>query len=197
MNTKLLALSVILSASVSTSAFALDGGQLNFAGLVSDNTCDMHVDGGAQDKDIQLSTASVAEVNTAGDVNLATLGAKPKLFSITVDCSNSGMDLTAKPNATMVMSSQFYSNSRGTLNNDTSINNPSSGVNLAIHNVKADGTFKQVKVNDPADEYTATFNTSGVASWNFAASYVTQNKTLVPVVAGFVKSNAAYTITYP
>lgn len=197
MNTKLLALSVILSATVSSSAFALDGGQLNFAGLVSDNTCDMHVDGGAQDKDIQLSTATVAEVKAVGDVDLATLGAKPKLFSITVDCSNSGQDITAHPDAVIVMNSQFYSNSHGTLNNDTSISNPSSGVNLAIHSIKADGTFKQVKVNDPTDSYSTKFDTNSVATWNFAASYVTQDETLVPVVAGFVKSNAAYTITYP
>ena len=35
-----------------SSAFALDGGQLDFAGLVSDNTCILHVNGGAQDGQI-------------------------------------------------------------------------------------------------------------------------------------------------
>jgi|GEM_PF-5532215 len=69
-----------------TSAFALDGGQLDFAGLVSDNTCVLHVNGGAQDGQITLQTATTTEVNQAGVVQLASPGAKPEAFSITIDC---------------------------------------------------------------------------------------------------------------
>ncbi|ORR80376.1 fimbrial protein, partial [Escherichia coli] len=36
----------------------------------------------------------------------------------------------------------------------------------------------------------------GKGTWNFQASYVKQAAS-IPVVAGFVKTNAAYTITYP
>ncbi|MCV5990419.1 fimbrial protein, partial [Escherichia coli] len=58
-----------------SSAFALDGGQLDFAGLVSDNTCILHVNGGAQDGQINLETATTAEVTGAGVVNAANVGA--------------------------------------------------------------------------------------------------------------------------
>ncbi|ECY5567937.1 fimbrial protein, partial [Salmonella enterica subsp. enterica serovar Durham] len=47
MKLKLIALSLVLSAASTTSAFALDGGQVDFAGLVSDNTCTPHVNGGS------------------------------------------------------------------------------------------------------------------------------------------------------
>lgn len=43
MKLKLIALSLVLSAASSSAFAALDGGQLNFAGLVSDNTCTPHV----------------------------------------------------------------------------------------------------------------------------------------------------------
>ena len=39
MKLKLIALSSVLSAASSSAFAALDGGQLNFAGLVSDNIC--------------------------------------------------------------------------------------------------------------------------------------------------------------
>ncbi|MGQ0454181.1 hypothetical protein ACT4UM_19480, partial [Bacillus sp. SS-TM] len=55
-------------------------------------------------------------------------------FSITVDCSK------ANPNpgstAKMTFGSVFFGNSKGTLNNDMSINNPSDGVNIVQEVVK-------------------------------------------------------------
>lgn len=62
MKLKLIALAMVVSAA-STSAFALDGGQVDFAGLVSDNTCTPHVNGGSQDGQVQLNTASKAAVD--------------------------------------------------------------------------------------------------------------------------------------
>ncbi|HAD0256631.1 TPA_asm: fimbrial protein, partial [Salmonella enterica subsp. enterica serovar Typhimurium] len=61
MNKTLLAIA-FSTALLSSSAFALDGGQVDFAGLVSDNTCTPHVNGGSQDGQVQLNTAVTADV---------------------------------------------------------------------------------------------------------------------------------------
>ncbi len=124
------ALSGLMLAMVAGNASAaLDGGQLNISGLVVDNTCETRVDGGNKDGLVLLQTATVAEIS-AGVLN-DTVGAKAKPFSITVDCSN------ANPNpgstAKMTFGSVFFGNSKGTLNNDMSINTPSGdAANLLI-----------------------------------------------------------------
>ena len=135
MNKTLLAAALSM-ATISSSAFALDGGQIDFAGLVSDNTCVMSVNNGAQDAQIQLETASVAEVNSAGMVKANSVGAKAKAFTISVDCSKAGFDTQTTANLTMT--SQFRSNGQGTLNNDSSITDAAKGVNVAIHDSKPD-----------------------------------------------------------
>lgn len=128
------ALSGIMLAMAAGTAFAandMDGGQLNISGLVVDNTCEARVDGGNKDGLILLQTATVAEI-TDGVLD-TTVGAKAKPFSITIDCSkaNPAPGTTAK----MTFGSVFFGNSKGTLNNDMSINTPSDGVNIALHNI--------------------------------------------------------------
>lgn len=186
-----LALGILFSL-VSLPALALDGGQLDFSGLVSDNTCNLHVNGGAQDGQISLATATTTEVNAAGVVNAVTTGAKPEPFSITVDCS---ANTPASAEANLNMSSVFFSNSQGTLNNDMSVSQAANGVAIAVHYQSAASTFEQVKINDSTDTKKLTL-TNGKGTYNFQASYVKQAAS-TPVVAGFVKTNAAYTITYP
>ncbi|EIR5014285.1 fimbrial protein, partial [Salmonella enterica] len=191
---KLIALSLVLSAASTTSAFALDGGQVDFAGLVSDNTCTPHVNGGSQDGQVQLNTAVTANVASDPGVQGSEPGVQPEPFYITVDCGSSN----ANTKAHLSMASTFFSNSLGTLNNDDSISNPATGVNLAIHQVDDSGSalaYTQVKVNDAADIHDASFNADGVAKFNFVVSYVKQSDA-VPVTAGYVKSNTAYTVTY-
>lgn len=193
MKLKLIALSLVLSAA-STSAFALDGGQVDFAGLVSDNTCTPHVNGGSQDGQVQLNTAQTADISNDLGVQTSAVGVQPESFYITVDCGTSNTNSTAH----LSMASTFFSNSEGTLNNDDSISEPATGVNLAIHQVDGSGSalaYTQVKVNDAADIHDASFDANGVAKFNFAVSYVKQS-TAVPVTAGYVKSNVAYTVTY-
>ena len=198
MNKTLLVIA-LSTATLSSSAFALDGGQIDFAGLVSDNTCVMSVNNGAQDAQIQLETASVDEVNTAGMVKAATVGAKPKAFTISVDCSKAGF--TTQTKADLTMTSQFRSNGQGTLNNDTTITNATSGVNVAIHEQNpTSGAYSMVTV-DGKDVHSQNFDTNKKAQWSFVASYVAQTNpaatpVVVPVAAGFVKTNAAYTIAY-
>ena len=172
-----------------TSAFALDGGQLDFAGLVSDNTCALHVNGGAQDGQITLQTATTAEVNTKGVVRAAEPGAKPEAFSITVDCSADPQGTSAN----LSMGSVFFSNSQGTLNNDLSISQAATGVAIAIHYLPDATTYQQMRVNDSTDVKNAPY-TNGKAIFNFKASYVKQAAT-IDATAGYVKTNAAYTVT--
>ena len=194
MKLKLIALSLVLSAASTTSAFALDGGQVDFAGLVSDNTCTPHVNGGSQDGQVQLNTAVTADVASDKGVQGSEPGVQPEPFYITVDCGSSNTNSKAH----LSMASTFFSNSLGTLNNDDSISNPATGVNLAIHQVDDSGSalaYTQVKVNDAADIHDASFNADGVAKFNFVVSYVKQSDA-VPVTAGYVKSNTAYTVTY-
>lgn len=182
------ALSGLMLAMVAGTASAdMDGGQINISGLVSDNTCETKVDGGKQDGLVLLQTATVAEI-TAG-VSETAVGAKAKPFSITVDCSK------AIPGGqpTLTFGSVFFGNSRGTLNNDMSITTPSSGVNIALHNI--DGTtVKQVKINNASDAYTKAL-TNNVAVFDFKASYVREDDS-TPATAGYVRTNTAYTITY-
>ncbi|EHQ8141099.1 fimbrial protein [Escherichia albertii] len=183
--------SVIAAALVmfTTSAFALDGGQLDFAGLVSDNTCALHVNGGAQDGQITLQTATTSEVNDTGVVRVAAPGAKPKAFSITIDCSGA-----PQSSANLSMGSVFFSNSQGTLNNDLSISQAATGVAIAIHYLTDATTYQQMRVNDSTDVKNQLF-TNGKAVYNFKASYVKQAAT-IDATAGYVKTNAAYTVTY-
>ncbi|EDV5648883.1 fimbrial protein [Salmonella enterica subsp. enterica] len=193
MNKTLLAIA-FSTALLSSSAFALDGGQVDFAGLVSDNTCTPHVNGGSQDGQVQLNTAVTANVASDPGVQGSEPGVQPEPFYITVDCGSSN----ANTKAHLSMASTFFSNSLGTLNNDDSISNPATGVNLAIHQVDDSGSalaYTQVKVNDAADIHDASFNADGVAKFNFVVSYVKQSDA-VPVTAGYVKSNTAYTVTY-
>lgn len=192
MKLKLIALSMILSAA-STSAFALDGGQVDFAGLVSDNTCTPHVNGGSQDGQVQLNTAQTADVVADPGVQTSLPGVQPESFYISVDCGATSQNTKAH----LSMASTFFSNSNGTLNNDDSISDPAKGVNLAIHQVDGSSdalAYTQVKVNDASDIHDADF-VDGVAKFNFVVSYVKQSSA-VPVSAGYVKSNTAYTITY-
>ena len=193
MNKTLLAIA-FSTALLSSSAFALDGGQVDFAGLVSDNTCTPHVNGGSQDGQVQLNTAVTADVASDKGVQGSEPGVQPEPFYITVDCGSSNTNTKAH----LSMASTFFSNSLGTLNNDDSISNPATGVNLAIHAIDASGSalaYTQVKVNDAADIHDATFDADGVATFNFVVSYVKQSGA-VPVTAGYVKSNTAYTLTY-
>ena len=175
------ALSGLMLAMVAGTASAdMDGGQLNISGLVVDNTCETRVDGGNKDGLILLQTATVGEID-AGVLN-DTVGAKAKPFSITVDCSK------ANPNpgstAKMTFGSVFFGNSKGTLNNDMSINN-------------IDGsTIKQVQINNPGDVYTKALDaTTKSAVYDFKASYVRAVADQT-ATAGYVKTNTAYTITY-
>ncbi len=195
MNKTLIALSIAASAIVSaSSAFAADGGQLDIAGLVSDETCKLLVnDGTARDASIVLKTATVSEVTAAGEVTNAAVGAKAAPFSITVDCSALSDDDISE-NANLSMGSTFFSNSKGTLNNDSSIATPATGTNIAIHEVSDTGAYTQVLVNNPTDVHTKAF-TSKVATYNFMASYVKANSTQA-VGSGYVKTNAAYTVSY-
>ena len=176
------ALSGLMLAMVAGTASAdMDGGQLNISGLVVDNTCETRVDGGNKDGLILLQTATVGEID-AGVLN-DTVGAKAKPFSITVDCSkaNPNPSSTAK----MTFGSVFFGNSKGTLNNDMSINNPSDGVNIALHNI-----------NNPGDVYTKALDaTTKSAVYDFKASYVRAVADQT-ATAGYVKTNTAYTITY-
>ena len=195
MKKKIIALSVAFSAALlSASALAaLDGGQVDFAGLVSDNTCTPHVNGGSQDGQVQLKTAKTADITANTGVADTTPGVMPEKFYITVDCGAT----TTNTKANLSMASTFFSNANGTLNNDKAIISPASGVNLAIHMVDSSGAavaYKQVKVNNPADTHQVSFK-SGIATFNFVASYVRQ-ASAVPVTPGYVKSNTAYTLTY-
>ncbi|ECH9262179.1 fimbrial protein, partial [Salmonella enterica subsp. enterica] len=96
MKKKIISLSVALSAALlSSSAFALDGGQVDFAGLVSDNTCTARVNGGSQDGQVQLNTAKTADVVANQGVQSTAVGILPESFYITVDCGTSTTNATA------------------------------------------------------------------------------------------------------
>ena len=101
-----------------------------------------------------------------------TVGAKAKPFSITVDCEKKQIRIRVVQLKMTFGSVFFFGNSKGTLNNDMSINNPSDGVNIALHNIDG-STIKQVQINNPRDVYTkAPDATTKSVVYDFKASYV-------------------------
>ena len=137
--------------------------------------------------------AGTASADMDGGVLETTVGAKAKPFSITVDCSKANP--APGSSAKMTFGSVFFGNSKGTLNNDMSINNPSDGVNIALHNIDG-STVKQVKINNPGDIYTKALDaTTKSATYDFKASYVRAVNDQA-ATAGYVKTNTAYTVTY-
>ena len=77
----------------------------------------------------------------------------------------------------------------------TKPNNPSDGVNIALHNIDG-STIKQVQINNPGDVYTKALDaTTKSAVYDFKASYVRAVADQT-ATAGYVKTNTAYTITY-
>lgn len=190
----------IALAAMSGSACAemVDGGQITIGGLVSQNTCVPHVNGGAQDAEIMLQTATVEEVKATNGVKDLEVGAKPKNFSITLDCSKAS-SLT-KTDVVMRMDSTFFGNSQGTLSNDQSILEPAYNTGIAIHNLNTSGSsneYKQVKINNPTSTIPNGKLPAGdrTYTWQFTASYVTLVANQDPK-PGHVKTNASYTFEY-
>ncbi|EGT0661141.1 fimbrial protein [Citrobacter werkmanii] len=178
----------------STSAMAVEGGQIEFHGLVSATTCSKVVSSSrgnqATDGDVYLTTAAPGDITKGVEAN--AFGALPAPFSIILDCSGS-VDVNDTMKASLVMDSSF-ANTTGTLDNDTALNVSgeagAENVNIAIHDAD---TNTQVKV-DGAEVHEAAF-TNKVATYNFMASYVRADASK-EVTTGHVTTNAMYTFTY-
>ncbi|MEX3021195.1 fimbrial protein [Kluyvera sp. STS39-E] len=197
MKKTLLAASLVL-ASGSVMAFE-DGGQIDFQGMVEAGTCatTLKSNGAATVSGTSVVTLDKAKVDDiTSEVQAAAVGAKPADFSILVDCSKATGEDTK---VNLVMGSPSYANSKGTLDNNENVVSAgieaAKGVNLAIHDVTL-GTPVQVKLNNPADVHTQTLDTtSKIATYNFQVSYVKANSSDA-VKAGFVSSNAVYSLSY-
>ncbi|POP41593.1 fimbrial protein [Superficieibacter electus] len=196
---KTMLLAAMLTAIGSGSAMADDvqGGQLQFNGLISATTCSkiVRTERGDSNTDgqIYLDSATPAEVTT--EIQTTATGAKPEPFSIILDCKDA-TEVTETTIAKLKMDSTF-SNTKGTLNNDANLTvsgiAAAKDVDIAIHHDK-DGSLTQMKV-DGADTHDATFNASKVATYDFIASYVKASATAT-VTPGHVTTNAMYTFTY-
>lgn len=191
----LLATAVVLAMG-STTAMATEGGRINFEGLVSTETCTKTIHSVVGDSDtdgtITLGTAHISEI--AAEVNTAAAGAKPEDFSIIINCSQAN---PAKTTVDLSLSSSF-SNSKGTLNNNVALSRngeaAAQGVDIAVHSVGAANAVSLVKINDPSNKLSQTFN-AGVATFDFKASYVKADSTTA-VTSGPVSTNAIYTLVY-
>lgn len=188
MNKKLLAVVLAASCFSAGNAMAVDGGEININGLVSDETCPATVNGGSNDVNITLKTAKPSDIAALND---KALGAYPAAISISVNCTNAAANKTA----IMSFTSTFHSTTQGTLENDSSISGPAKGVNIALHDVSAT-TPALVKVNDPSSKISSPIDsTSHIATFSYMASYVKSSSTAT-VTSGPVKTNATYTLTY-
>ncbi|EOB3388106.1 fimbrial protein [Salmonella enterica] len=178
----------------STSAMAVEGGQIEFHGLVSATTCSKVVSSSrgnqATDGDVYLTTAAPGDITEGVAAN--AYGALPAPFSIILDCSGAA-DVTDATKASLVMDSSF-SNTTSTLDNDTTLSvageTGAENVNIAIHDAD---TKTQVKI-DGAEIHEASFKNK-VATYNFMASYVRADASK-EVTTGHVTTNAMYTFTY-
>ncbi|WP_309188153.1 hypothetical protein [Escherichia marmotae] len=106
MNKKLLAVVLAASCFSAGNAMAVDGGEININGLVSDETCPATVNGGSNDVNITLKTAKPSDITALND---KALGAYPAAISISVNCSNAAANKTA----TMSFTSTFHSSTQG------------------------------------------------------------------------------------
>mgnify|MGYP005982681851 CR=1 FL=1 len=181
----------------STSAMAdVQGGQLNFHGLVSATTCSKVVSTSRGDEstdgNIYLETATPADITT--EVADTTYGAKPEPFTIILNCKDA-TDVVADTTVAKLSMVSSFSNTKGTLDNDTNLSSAgmaaASNVNIAIHDAD---TKTLMKVNG-SDVHDATFDASKVATYHFMASYVKAAAT-GSVTPGHVTTNAMYTFTY-
>jgi type 1 fimbria pilin len=183
-------------ASGSALAADIEGGQINFHGLVSASTCETTITSshGSQTTDADVYLATVAPGDIKGEVSTSEAGAAQEPFSIVVDCTGATGVAEGTP-LNLVMASTF-ANTKGTLNNDedTTVNGVAAATNvdIAIHN--ADNNNAQVPV-DGATAQTTTFGADSKATYNFIASYVKSVGT-EDVVPGVVTTNAMYTISY-
>ncbi|WP_423061544.1 fimbrial protein [Citrobacter portucalensis] len=193
---KILLVAAIAFASTTAMAADIEGGQINFHGLVSATTCAKVVSTTrgteSTDGNVYLETATPADINA--EVSPTAFGAKAEPFSIILNCKDAAAITGGSSKASLVLGSSF-SNAKGTLNNDTNLTvdgaAAASNVNIAIHDAD---TKAQVKV-DGVEVHEATFNTDKEATYNFMASYV---KAVAgdDVTPGHVTTNAMYTFTY-
>ncbi|EEE2001255.1 fimbrial protein [Salmonella enterica subsp. enterica serovar Kotte] len=176
----------------------VDGGRIDFNGLVQTGTCAVGVqDAGKQsvttDGTVNLDTVKAADVLANAGVEQNTVGLMPKEFDIQVDCSASTFLKTH-----LTMGSASFANSNGTLNNNTNITvnglAAAAGVNVAVHDI-TNGTPALVNMNNGSDVHTLDLDTDGKATYKFNASYV-KAANASAVTAGHVTTNALYTITY-
>ncbi|ENQ0000647.1 fimbrial protein [Escherichia albertii] len=184
----------------SGSAMAVDGGHIDFNGLVQSGTCKVGVaDGGKQsitsDGVVTLNTATVTD--TFSEVSETSVGLLPKEFKISVDCAPSSNN-----EASLTMSSVNYANTSGTLNNNMNVTvnglAPAENVNIAVHNMtnKAGvAEIKQVHLNNASNVQLMTLDANGDGQYVFNASYVKAPNSQA-VTAGHVTTNAMYTIIY-
>ncbi|RZM90718.1 MULTISPECIES: fimbrial protein [unclassified Escherichia] len=196
MKKALLAAALVMA---SGSALAVDGGHIDFNGMVQSGTCKVGVvDTGmhsvSTDGVVTLDTANVTD--TFAEVSAAAVGLLPKEFMISVDC------VPGKTTAKLTMGSASYANTSGTLNNNTNITingiAPAQNVNIAIHNMKnkaGAAEIKQVHMNNSSEVQELTLDAQGDGQYVFNASYVKAPNSQA-VTEGHVTTNALYTIAY-
>ena len=184
---------------VSGSALAVDGGHIDFNGLVQSGTCkvgvvDAGMHGITTDGVVTLDTANVTD--NFAEVNATAVGLLPKEFMISVNCE------PGKTEASLTMGSASYANTSGTLNNNMNITvngiQPAENVNIAVHNMtnkSGAAEIKQVHMNNSAEKHLLTLDANGDGQYVFNASYV-QAPNSQDVTSGHVTTNALYTITY-
>ena len=195
---KVLLATAVFMALGSSSAMAVEGGRINFEGLVSAETCKKVVSSAVgnseTDGTVTLKTAHVSDVAT--EVQPTAAGTNAEDFSITIDCSTSGSTLAT---AHLNMSSTF-GNTKGTLDNDETLTRngveAAKAVEIAVHRVDdATSGLTLVKINDLSSTLDQAF-TNNVATYNFKASYVKSSDAGAAVTTGLVATNAVYTFTY-
>lgn len=195
---KVLLATAVFMALGSSSAMAVEGGRINFEGLVTAQTCkkvvSSSVGNSETDGTVTLDTASVGDVTA--EVNATAAGVNAKDFSIIIDCTSTG---TALQNAHLSMTST-YGNTKGTLDNDETLTRngveAAKAVDIAVHRVDdTNSTLSLVKINDLSATLDEPF-TNNVATYNFKASYVKSSDANASVTTGLVVTNATYTFTY-
>lgn len=197
MKKALLAAALVMA---SGSALAVDGGHIDFNGMVQSGTCKVGVvDTGMHsvttDGVVTLDTANVTD--TFAEVSATAVGLLPKEFMISVEC-----DPGARKNAELTMGSASYANTSGTLNNNMNITvngiEPAQNVNIAVHNMKnkaGAAEIKQVHMNNSSEVQELTLDAEGKGQYVFNASYVKAPNSPA-VTAGHVTTNALYTVAY-
>lgn len=175
------ALALVLSAATVSSAMAADG-TITINGVITDTTCTISVDGGANDATVTLPTVSASSLAAAG----ATAGATP--FNISLSACTGATLATA---STYFEPGAYVDSQSGRLNIDTGVADPATNVQVQLLNSARTPIVAGASVANGQNDVPVDIS-GGSGTLNYFAQYYATGAS----TAGAVTTQVDYTMVY-